>query len=150
MWPWWMRNGREILYKDIKTKIHGSTYNISFFWGKTEDWPYHCDHCKPPLTHSLYAYIYIYIHTFCLRLKKANNSKMLKLFVRSSVALLKLVAAIFIKFLFFLQIIALHKLWKMFFVSSKKLFSFSRYSNFCSVFHSFPHFPDLKGQMEEE
>ena len=34
--------------------------------------------------------------------------------------------------------IALQKLWKMLFISSKKLFSFSRYSNFCiSVFSSF-------------
>ena len=43
---------------------------------------------------------------------------------------LKLVFAIFIKFLFFHQIIALQRLWEMFFISSKKLFSFSRYSNF--------------------
>ena len=34
--------------------------------------------------------------------------------------------------------IALQKLWKMFFILSKKLFSFSRYSNFCNfVFCSF-------------
>ena len=47
---------------------------------------------------------------------------------------LKLVSAIFIKFLFFHQMIALQKLWKMLFISSKKLFSFSRYSffYFCS------------------
>ena len=37
----------------------------------------------------------------------------------------------FKKCLFFYQIIALHKLWKTFFISSKKLFSFLRYSNFC-------------------
>ena len=43
---------------------------------------------------------------------------------------LKLVSAIFIKFLFFHQMIALQKLWKMLFISLKKLFSFSRYSNF--------------------
>ena len=45
--------------------------------------------------------------------------------------LLKLVSAIFIKFLFFQQMIALQKLWKMLFISSKKFFLFSRYSNFC-------------------
>ena len=51
---------------------------------------------------------------------------------------LKLVSTIFIKFLFFHQKIALQKLWKMLFISSKKLFSFSRYSIFCiSVFPSF-------------
>ena len=32
---------------------------------------------------------------------------------------------------FFYQMIALEKLWKMFFISSKKLILFSRYSNFC-------------------
>ena len=46
---------------------------------------------------------------------------------------LKFVSAIFIKFLFFHQMIALQNLWKMFFISSKKLFSFSRYSTFCIV-----------------
>ena len=48
------------------------------------------------------------------------------------VAVLKLVSAIFIKFLFFHQIIALQKLWKKFSILSKMLFSFSRYSNFCN------------------
>ena len=38
---------------------------------------------------------------------------------------LKLVSAIFIKFLFFHQMITLRKLWKMLFISSKKLFSFT-------------------------
>ena len=38
----------------------------------------------------------------------------------------------------FHQMITLPKLWKMFFISPKKLFSFSRYSNFCiSIFPSF-------------
>ena len=36
----------------------------------------------------------------------------------------------------------------MFFISSKKLFSFLRYSDFCNFFPSFPQFPDSKGQME--
>ena len=50
---------------------------------------------------------------------------------------LKLVS-IFYQIFIFNQMIALQKLWKMFFVSSKKLFSFLRYSNFCiSVFPSF-------------
>ena len=41
-------------------------------------------------------------------------------------------------FLFFHQMIALQELWKMFFISSKKLFSFSRYLIF--VFMSSPFF----------
>ena len=36
----------------------------------------------------------------------------------------------FIKVLFFYQMIALQTLWKIFFISSKKLFLFLRYSNF--------------------
>ena len=51
----------------------------------------------------------------------------------------------FIKFLFFYQMITLQKLWEMFFISSKKLLSFSRYSVFCNFSPSFPHFPDSKG-----
>ena len=34
-------------------------------------------------------------------------------------------------FLFFLQMISLQKIWKINFISSKKLFSFWKYSNFC-------------------
>ena len=56
----------------------------------------------------------------------------------------------FIKFLFFDQMIALQKQWKIFFILSKKFFSFSRYSNCCNFSPSFPHFPDSKGQMEVE
>ena len=51
--------------------------------------------------------------------------------------MLKLVSAIFIKFLFFHQMIAPQKLWKMLFISSKKLFPFSRYSIFCISVLSF-------------
>ena len=38
----------------------------------------------------------------------------------------------------------------MLFISSKKLFSFLRYSIFFYFFPAFPHFLDLKGQIEEE
>ena len=54
--------------------------------------------------------------------------------------LLNLVSAIFYRIFIFHQMIALQKLWKVFFISSKKLFSFSRYSNFCNFslpFHNF-------------
>ena len=59
--------------------------------------------------------------------------------------LANLVSAIFYQIFIFDQMIGLQKLWKMFFISSKKLFLFSRYSNFCNFFPSFPHFPDSKG-----
>ena len=53
---------------------------------------------------------------------------------------LKLASTIFYKIFISHQMIALQKLWEMFFISSKMLFSFRRYSNFCiSVFPSFSH-----------
>ena len=51
---------------------------------------------------------------------------------------------------YFRQKIAFQKLWELFFISSKNLFLFSRYSNFCDFFPPFPDFPDTKGQMEVE
>ena len=51
---------------------------------------------------------------------------------------LKLVSNIFYQIFVFPPNVALQKLRKMFFISSKKLFSFSRYSNFCIFFPSFP------------
>ena len=51
---------------------------------------------------------------------------------------LKLLSAIFYQIFISHQNIAIQKLWKMLFISSKKLFSFSRCSDFCiSVFSSF-------------
>ena len=51
---------------------------------------------------------------------------------------LKLVSAIFYQIFISHQMIALQKLRRMLFISSKKLFSFSRYSSFCiSIFPSF-------------
>ena len=53
----------------------------------------------------------------------------------------------FIKFLFFHQMMALEKL-QMFFISSKKFFSFLRYSNFCNFFPSFPSFQIQNGKQK--
>ena len=51
---------------------------------------------------------------------------------------LKLVSAIFYQIFISHQIIALQKLWKTIFISSKKFFLFLKYLNFCiSVFPSF-------------
>ena len=44
--------------------------------------------------------------------------------------------------------VALQKLWKMVFISSKKLPLSSRYSIFSNFFPSFPHFPDSKGEIK--
>ena len=57
---------------------------------------------------------------------------------------LKLVSTIFYQIFNFNQMLALQKLWKMLFISSKKLFSFSRYSHFCfSIFPSFSPYQPL-------
>ena len=48
-----------------------------------------------------------------------------------SYCLFKACVRYFCQIFIFHQTLALHKLWKMFFISSKKLFSFLRYSNFC-------------------
>ena len=62
---------------------------------------------------------------------------------------LKLVSAIFfVNFLFFHQTMALQKLWRLFFISSKNLFFFSRCSNFCISFPSCQHLPDPNEQIK--
>ena len=65
---------------------------------------------------------------------------------------LKLVSDIVYQIFISHQLIALKKLWKMFFISSKKLYLFSRYSNFCfSFFRSFsPCQPLLQRLIEEK
>ena len=87
--------------------------------------------------------------------KVTNNLKTVKAFPafrfwKIKFFCLKLVSPIFIKFLFF-QMIALQKLWKMFFIPSKKLFSFWRYSNFCiSVLPLFSRWRSLLWRMIED
>ena len=72
-----------------------------------------------------------------LRYNKLKNEYM-------KILSLKLVSAIFYEIFIFHQMIALSKLWKMFFISSKKLFSFSRYSDFCIfIFPAFSAFQPL-------
>ena len=63
---------------------------------------------------------------------------------------LKLVSAIFYLIFVFSPNDSPSGTMKNVFISSKKLFLFSRYSNFCNFFPSFPHVPDSKGQMEVE
>ena len=63
------------------------------------------------------------------------------------IAILELVSAIFYQFFFFFhQMKALQKLWKMFFISSKKLFLFLRYSHFCIFSLPFHTFQTLKNK----
>ena len=58
-----------------------------------------------------------------------NFKKNLKIMCRYS-PFLRFVSAIFYQIFIFRQMIALQKLWKVFFISYKKLFSFLRYSDF--------------------
>ena len=81
----------------------------------------------------------IYIH----RERQTDRQKTL-FTIGPYVSLQSLCPLFFIKILFFHQMIAPQKLWKMFFISSKKLFSFSRYSNFYNFSPSFPHFSRFK------
>ena len=60
----------------------------------------------------------------------------------------KLVSVIFYQIFIFAPNDSPLKIWKMFFISSKILFSFSRYSNICNFLPSVPNFPDSKGQAE--
>ena len=68
-----------------------------------------------------------------------NEKKKTKIYMNKPVS--------FIKFLFFSPNDSPSKTMKNVFYSSKKLFSFLRYSNF---FPSFQNFPDSKGQIEVE
>ena len=73
------------------------------------------------------------------RLKIARYTlQILQAFASMPEHFLKFVSAIFCQIFIFHQMIALQKLWKMFFISSKKLFLSLRYLNFCIfVFLSF-------------
>ena len=62
---------------------------------------------------------------------------------------LKLVSAISCQISIFSPNDSPSETMKIFFISSKKLFLFSRYSIFCNFF-PFPYFPDSKEQMEVE
>ena len=53
----------------------------------------------------------------------------------------------FYKFKIFLSYDSPSKTVKNIFISSKKLFLFLRYSNFCDFFPFLPHFPNSKGQI---
>ena len=79
------------------------------------------------------------LHKFSnLRSKLTGLSFLLAIWLPQG-QLKKLVSAIFINFLFFNQMIALRKLWKLLFILSTKLFLFLRYS----IFFAFPSFPSF-------
>ena len=82
----------------------------------------------------------------------ASDKATLKKIFGGSNPSLKLVSVIFYQIFIFHQMIALQKLQKILFISSKKLFSFSRYSNCCiSISPSFsPCRPLLKRLIEDK
>ena len=74
--------------------------------------------------------------SFCIKFLKKNK----KTWKKKLQSFLHKACVCYFLSIFFNQMIALQKLWKMFFIWSKKLFWFSRYSNFCIfVFLSFFH-----------
>ena len=79
-----------------------------------------------------------YSQSLCERLTNYNENKTKK--IKAS---LKLVSAIFYQIFIFTPNDSPSKTMKnVNFSSSKKLFSFLRYSSFCNFFPSFPQFPD--------
>ena len=85
-----------------------------------------------------------------LPLKKIFFQNLTDAFFKYLWSILKLVSAIFYQTFIFSPRNSPSKLRKMFFISPKKLFSFSRYLYFCNFSSFFPHFPDSKVQMEVE
>ena len=179
-YKWWWRFGRSIydIYpKELKLKIehqgdHATLFNLDIIinkgtlmyklFDKKSSFPVsilRMPHIENNIPQTIFysaikgEFLGIAHWTLCLRnfIPKAKESLEQEIFkLGTPDTSLKLVSSIFYPFFFSHQVIALQKLWKMFFISSEKLFPFSRYSNFCNFFPSFSHFPDLKGQMEVE
>ena len=81
-------------------------------------------------------FTYQILHYLISIIKSKNISPSKNNFTFTHTSYLK--ACVFYQIFIFHQMTALQKQWKTFFISSKKLFSFSRYSNFCISF--FPSF----------
>ena len=126
-----------------------SNHIVQKLWNSpfTDYFPYMTNHplfylfSKPP------AFDNIVLAILSHRINTKKHMKIVKKIasIPLSMTFLSFCLLFFIKFSFFHQIIVLQKLCKMFFISSKKLFSCSRYSSFCNFFPFFPHFPDSKG-----
>ena len=102
----------QIRYEKLKNQCQRNKFSYLCEWGK----------CKFP-----YYYPVLQIKYFIEFKMKMSIKK----------TMLKLVSAIFYQISIF-HWIAFQKLWEIFFILSKKLFSFLRYSNFCNpVFPSF-------------
>ena len=99
----------------------------------------------------LYSYLlFMYIPANLLACQRCWHIK-INLSLLIYLIKLKLVSAIFYQIFIYHQMIAFQKIWKMFFISSKKLFSFSRYSSFCIfIFSFFPCQPLLQWLIQEK
>ena len=85
-----------------------------------------------------FSHLFLYIKFGLRVLNNLLYNLIIYYIYNSSQGNLKLVSAIFYENFIFHEMIALQKLWKMFFILSEKLYSFSRYSNFCIfIFPSF-------------
>ena len=75
------------------------------------------------------------------------GGRMVLVGIKNLILISSLCLLLFIFFYFF-TLIALQELWKMYFISRKKLFLFFRCTIVCNFSSSFPQFSDSKGQME--
>ena len=96
------------------------------------------------------VFVVHFLHTF--RLKRSLFTTLLidQVSISDLPSFLKLVSNIFYQIFIFSPNDSPSKTVKNVFISSKKLFSFSIYSNFRNFSSSFLHFPDSKEQMEVE
>ena len=94
----------------------------------------YCYLCTPTYIISIF-YVYIHIKDSAGLWSWSNKCDILK---TQNICIFKDCVHYFYQIFIFHQMIALQKLWKMFFISTKKLFSFLRYSDICiSFFTSF-------------
>ena len=134
-----MHNGTFIFYSKKKKKISQNDHSLSL-----------AVICCHPLSFCCHSRSFVF--TCCpslyysLSLVVTRRITRLSFYKQAMVAAigktfngyLKLASAIFYQIFIYLQMIVLQKIWKMSFISSKKLFSFSRYLSFCIfVFPSF-------------
>ena len=96
------------------------------------------------------VFVVQFLHTFRLKRSLFTTPLIDQVSISDLPSFLKLVSTIFYRTFIFSPNDSPSKTVKNVFISSKKLFSFSIYSNFCNFSSSFPHFPDSKEQTEVE
>ena len=123
-------------YRNQSVDFHSKLNRLASIWG--QHW--HLMGKLQDSVHLLFIHVCFSLRN-CLRNCISNclkTDEVCKIFLIFWNVIFKACAAIFPQIFISHQMIALQKIWKMYFISSKKLFSFSRYSSF-SIF-VFPSF----------